>query len=76
MNIYALMNTFGSFEGLAKAILREQGFEDLTNEEIDSFFESLDDEDFDEVYASVFNLKIEIENVFTELEKVLEEKDI
>jgi hypothetical protein len=76
MTICALMDTHETFEKMCSAILRTQGFEDLPDEEIDNFFDALDEQALDEVYSAVFNMKVELENAFKELEEVLSAKEI
>ena len=76
MNVVALMGSFGSFKGLCRAILTTQGFEDIPDEEVDLFFDNLSEEELDDVYSSVFTMKTEIEEIYTELEEFLRLKDV
>lgn len=74
--ICALMDAHETFENLCYSILKTQGFESLADGEIDNFFDSLDEQSLDEVYSAVFNMKVEIENAFKELEELLNDKEI
>ena len=61
---------------MCRSILRTQGYRDIHDEEIDSFFDVLDDQALDEMYSAVFNMKVEIDNAFKELEELLNENGV
>ena len=76
MNVAALMDTFGSFKELCLAILRSQGFEDIPDEEIDSFFDALEEEELTEVYTSISNMNMELVEIQKQLEEYMSTKNV
>ena len=76
MSIAALMDTFGSFKELCFAILRSQGFEDIPDEEIDSFFDALTEEELSDVYISVSNINMELVEIQKQLEEYMSTKNV
>jgi|GEM_PF-4484751 len=76
MNVAALMDTFGSFRELCFSILRSQGFENIPDEEIDSFFDALEEEELTEVYTSISNMNIELVEIQKQLEEYMSAKNV
>ena len=76
ITICSLLDHHGSFEELCRSILRTQGFDVVPDEDIEAFFNTLNEKGYDEIYSAVFNFKVEVDNLFKKLEEVMNEKEI